>query len=135
MPRGFMQAVYYRDEQSIEPVSDYIDSLPVAVQAHIDWKITLLNALRHDEPGPPFPHSTQVEGELRELRCRFGTDFYRILYRRSGNLFILLHILNKKTPKIPKFDKDIAWSRWADFTTRMNAEKRRPPRAAGHDAP
>lgn len=36
---------------------------------------------------------------------------------------------------IPSRDIEIAKERWADFKARMDAEKRVPPRAAGHDAP
>ena len=34
---------------------------------------------------------------LRELRGHYGNELYRILYRRSNNLFVLLHILRKNT--------------------------------------
>src|SRR5579862_3541396 len=59
--------------------------------AALDNQIDRLNTLGSDEPPPPFPHSSQIEGELRELRCHCGRDLYRVLYRRSENLFILLH--------------------------------------------
>lgn len=59
---------------------------------------------------------------------------YRILYRRSDNLFVLLHILEKRTGKVSEADKQVARERWADFTRRMDEKPRRPPRAAGHDA-
>jgi hypothetical protein len=32
----------------------------------------------------PFPWSSQLEGELRELRCHYGSEHDRVLYRRSG---------------------------------------------------
>jgi class 3 adenylate cyclase len=70
----------------------------------------------------------------RELRCHFGGDHYRILYRRSKNLFVLLHFLAKHSAAIPSADIRIAEARWDDFASRMNERPRRPPRAAGHDA-
>jgi phage-related protein len=130
-----MQAVYYRDPQGAEPVNDYIDGLPPERQEELDATIDLLNRLRPEDPPLPFPHSSQIEGQLRELRCHYGRDLYRILYRRSDNLFVLLHILEKRTKEIPEADKQIARDRWDDFKARMDALKRRPPRAAGHDAP
>lgn len=130
-----MQAVYYRDSAGREPVNDYIDDLSPERQEELDATIDLLNRLRHEDPPLPFPHSSQVEGQLRELRCHYGRELYRILYRRSGNLFILLHILEKRSEKIPEADKQIARERWDDFKVRMNALRRKPPRAAGHDAP
>ena len=59
--------------------------------------------------------SSQIEGELRELRCHYGRELYRILYRRSENLFVLLHIIHKRTATIPDADKQIARQRWENF--------------------
>ncbi|MGH2591701.1 MAG: hypothetical protein ACRDGW_13030 [Actinomycetota bacterium] len=50
-------------------------------------------------------------------------------------LLVLLHAFRKDTGKIPDAEIKIAKERWADFTARMDAQKRQPPRAAGHDAP
>ncbi|MPZ15903.1 MAG: hypothetical protein GEU73_16025 [Chloroflexi bacterium] len=130
-----MQAIYYRAADGSEPVSDYIDTLNPRCQAALDNQIDRLNMLEADDPPLPFPHSSQIEGELRELRCHYGRELYRILYRRSENLFVLLHMLRKTTGAIPEADKRIARERWEDFQARMNAPRRRPPRAAGHDAP
>lgn len=58
-----------------------------------------------------------------------------MLYRRSGNLVVLLHMLRKDTGKLREADIAIAETRWTDFKARMDSERRRPPRAAGHDAP
>jgi phage-related protein len=109
--------------------------LPVDVQEEIDYTINLLNRLTPTDPPLPFPFSSQVAGQLRELRCHYGRRLFRILYRRSSNLFILLHTFEKHTAKVPEADIAIAEARWADFRARMDALRRRPPRAAGHDAP
>ena len=130
-----MQAVYYRDCDGSEPVNDFIDALPPERQEEIDHTISLLNRLFPNDPPLPFPHSSQVEGQLRELRCHYGRDLYRLLYRRSRNLFVLLHIIEKRARAIPQADLEIAKQRWADFEERMNAQSRRRPRAAGRDAP
>jgi phage-related protein len=74
-------------------------------------------------------------GELRELRCHVGSELYRVLYRRSADLIMLLHVFRKKTGKIPPAEIKIAQERWDDFKARMDAMPRRPPRPAGHDAP
>jgi phage-related protein len=57
------------------------------------------------------------------------------LYRRSRNLFVLLHAIEKRTATIATADIDIANARWADFEARMNVPPRRRPRPAGRDAP
>ena len=94
-----------------------------------------MNGLPPSAPPLPFAHSSQVDGALRELRCHYGNRLFRVLYRRSSNLFVLLHIFRKDTGKIPAGDVAIADARWKDFRERMDADPRVPPRAAGHDAP
>ena len=130
-----VQAVYYRQREGIEPVNEFIDGLAPERQEEIDYKIGLLNRLGNADAPLPFPHSSQVDGQLRELRCHYGRALYRILYQRSGNLFVLLHALEKRTGALPQIDIDIAKQRFDDFRERMDRQPRRPPRAVGHDAP
>jgi hypothetical protein len=56
-----------------------------------------LNGLPPEAPPPDFPISSQIDGELRELRVRFANTRYRLLYQRSGNLVVLLHAFEKHT--------------------------------------
>lgn len=131
-----LRAVFYRAADGSEPVDDFIEALgDPARQAAIDLQIDRLNTLTTARPHLPYPHSSQLEGELRELRCHYGPELYRILYRRSHNLIVLLHMFRKSTTRIPAADIQVARRRWEDFKTRMDAPVRRPPRAVGHDAP
>jgi phage-related protein len=130
-----LQGVYYRAADGSEPVGDFIDALDVKRQVALDNQIDRLNLLTPANPHLPFPHSSQIRGELRELRCHYGAEHYRILYRRSRNLIVLLHLFRKDTGRIPKREIEVAEERWRDFKQRMDAPRRRPPRAAGHDAP
>ena len=139
MVRGGTQAVFYRDAKGAEPVDVLLEGLlatqPLAA-AKIDAAIEEhLNGRRPNAPPPEFPVSSQIDGELRELRVRFGRTRYRLLYQRSGNLVVLLHLLEKNTGPVPVRYIDTARRRMADFRARMNASRRRPPRAAGRDAP
>jgi phage-related protein len=131
--------VYFRDAKGREPVNDWLESLlavkPTAVAKIDDFVEEHLNGRRADDPPPGFPITSQVEGGLRELRVRFANTRYRLLYQRSGDLVVLLHGLEKNTGKIEVADKQLAQQRFADFRTRMDAEQRVRPRAAGHDAP
>ena len=130
------QAVFYRDQHGHEPVDALIESLrPVAAQVAIDNAIDLLNGLSPSAPPLAFPHSSQLVGELRELRAHYGRTRYRILYQRSGNLFILLHAIAKHSGAVPTADIRTAKERFRDFKARMSRRPRVPPRAAGHDAP
>jgi len=128
-------AKFYRSSDGSEPVDDFINALPIPERASVAFAIELLNELTDQRPYLPFPHSSQVEGELRELRCHHGRDLYRILYRRSEQFIVLLHIFRKDTAQIPESEKAIARARWDDFRARMSATPRTPPRPLGKDAP
>lgn len=130
-----LQAVYYRDPAGREPVRDFIDVLDDEEQAALDNQIDRLNLLSDQVPHLPFPHTSQVEGELRELRCHYGRRRYRILYRRCERLVVLLHVFAKRSAQIPESEIQVAGDRWSGFKARMDAEHRSPPRAAGRDAP
>jgi phage-related protein len=130
------QAVYYRDARGAEPVDEFIQALPSKRAAKIDDFVQEhLNGQPPEAPPPPFPVTSQIEGELRELRVRFANTRYRILYQRSENLIVLLHALEKGTEAIPRADIELAKQRMADFKRRMDAIRRTPPRAVGKDAP
>lgn len=75
-----LHAVYYRAADSSEPVRDFLDALDDEVAATLALQIDRLNMLSDEMPHLPFPHTSQVEGELRELRCHYGRQLYRVLY-------------------------------------------------------
>jgi phage-related protein len=124
--------VYYRDGSGREPVNEAILRLSPRDQLAVDNDI---ERLAEFGPRLPYPWSSQVNGELRELRADAGPSHYRIFYRRSHNIFVLLHFIEKRVDRLPRPDIQLAEQRWADYQTRMNVPVRRPPRAAGHDAP
>jgi phage-related protein len=130
-----LTAKFYRAADGSEPVNDYIDRRRPAVQLAVDRQIERLNLLDEEHPHLAFPHSSQIEGELRELRCHYGRTLYRILYRRSVQFVILLHIFEKHDGPVPEEDKQIARDRWADFRKRMDAGTRRQPSPIGKKAP
>lgn len=136
---GRTQAVYYRDKAGKEPVREFIVALAASrgnaaakIHEYID---EYLNGLPGSASPPEFPITSQVDGELRELRVRFANTRYRVLYQRSGLLIMLLHIFEKNSAGIPPREIALANERFADFRARMDARPRRRPRAAGHDAP
>jgi phage-related protein len=56
----------------------------------------------------------------------------RVLYRRSGNLFVLLHMIRKTSKVVPRAEIEIAKVRWQDLKDRIEARPRkRPARLAG----
>jgi phage-related protein len=112
-----------------EPVDEFVQALPSKRAAKIDDFVQEhLNGQPPEAPPPPFPVTSQIEGELRELRVRFANTRYRILYQRSENLMVLLHALEKDTEAVPRADIELAKQRMADFKRRMDAIRRTPPR-------
>jgi phage-related protein len=129
------QAVYFRAADGAEPVLEFIADLDAKRRAAVKRQIDWLNELSDAVPHLPFPHSSQVAGELRELRCHMGSEHYRVLYRRSERLLVLLHIFPKRTGKLPPSEIKVAEARWEDLKSRMDAKPRKRPRAVGRDAP
>lgn len=130
------QAVYYRDRTGCEPVNEFIEALPAKKAAKIDFYVEqYLNGQPIDAPPVGYPITSQVRGELRELRVRFANTYFRVLYRRSENLHVLLHVFEKDTRQLPEAEIELAERRFADFKARMDAARRVRPRAAGQDAP
>lgn len=129
------QAIYFRAADGAEPVREFIEHLDPKRRAALLRQLDRLNDLSDAMPHLPFPHSSQVDGELRELRCHMGSEHYRVLYRRSKRLIVLLNAFPKTTGKLPASEIKIAQKRWDDFKRRMDARPRKPPRAAGRDAP
>jgi phage-related protein len=133
---AWTQAIFYRDKRGREPVDEFIEGLSPKRAAKIDAYIEEhLNGRTADAPPPEFPLSSQISGELRELRIRFANIRYRILYQRSDNLIVLLHAFEKNTGAVPVADRETAKRRMEDFEQRMDTDLRVPPRAAGRDAP
>lgn len=120
------QAVFYRDADGRQPVLEYLDSaLALKARQHVIKQIKAMNGLADDFPPLAFPQTSQIEGPLRELRCHSGSALYRIFYRRSASLFVLLHIIRKEGRTVPRQDVELAQRRWREFKRRMDMPERR----------
>ena len=87
------------------------------------------------DPSDWKPMSTIGAG-VREIRIRDAVGAYRVIYIATfADVIHVLHAFEKNSAKVPSSEIQIANTRWADFKTRMDAIPRKPPRAAGHDAP
>lgn len=123
-------------QEGVDPVDEFIESLPPKRAAKIDDYVEeYLNGRPPDAPPSDFPITSQIDGELREFRIRFANTRYRVLYQRSANLVVLLHAFEKNTGAVPEADKRLAQRQMVDFKARMDAGRRVPPRAVGQDAP
>lgn len=130
-----LMAKFYRGPDGIEPLNEFIQQQKSVIQLAIDRQIDRINLLDEAHPHLAFPHSSQIEGELRELRCHYGSTLYRILYCRSRRFIVLLHAFEKRDGLISDADKKIALTRWTDFCLRMDADLRKRPSPVGKKAP
>jgi ribosome-binding protein aMBF1 (putative translation factor) len=87
-----MQVVFFRGAGRLQPVQQFLEELERPEhRAAAEYQVDRLEGLSADDPPLPAPWDEQVEAELRALRVRIAGYGFRVLYRRSGNLFILLH--------------------------------------------
>lgn len=107
---------YYESRAGRSPVKEYIDSLDAGSRAKLARTLDLL-----EEFGISLgmPYARQLEGRLWELRTRQGRNRYRIIYfLATGQTFVLLHGLTKKTGPVSRGDLEIAGSRRDDYLSR-----------------
>ena len=113
---------FYQDALKRLPVQQWLDGLREDIRGRLLANIQLLA-----EHGPTldFPHTSQIEGKLRELRAQIDGQNYRVLYffdeRRVG---ILLHGFIKTTAAVPEADRRMAVARMTDHINRLHAKKR-----------
>jgi DNA-binding XRE family transcriptional regulator/phage-related protein len=104
-----MQVVFFRGAGRLQPVQQFLESLGRAdTRAAAENQVDRLRVLSTEDPPLPAPWDEQVEAELRALRIRVGRETFRVLYRRSGALFILLHAFAERVAGIPEGEMRIA---------------------------
>ncbi len=107
---------YYESQTGRFPVEDFIDSLDAKSRAKVARTLDLLEEFGINL-GMPF--ARHLEKQLWELRVRHGKNRYRIIYfLYTGQTFVLLHGLTKKTGPVPRADIKIAESRHDDYLSK-----------------
>ena len=107
---------YYQSEAGRSPVAEFIDSLEASAKARIARTLDLL-----EEFGVELgmPYAKHLEKQLWELRIRQARNRYRIIYfLASGQTFVLLHGLTKKTGPVPRSDLETAERRRDNYLSR-----------------
>ncbi len=108
---------YYMDARGREPVADFIDSLPIEVQAKI---LRLIDLLADYGVLLKEPYTRQIRGKLRELRITVKSGEIRVFYFAfAEGRMVLLHGFVKKTRRTPIRDIMIAEKRLDDFVNRQ----------------
>ena len=108
---------YYMDARGREPVADFIDSLPIEVQAKI---LRLIDLLADYGVLLKEPYTRQIRGKLRELRITSKSGEVRVFYFAfAEKRMVLLHGFVKKARRTPIRDIEIAERRLDDFVDRQ----------------
>jgi phage-related protein len=98
------------------PVEEFLDSLDLKTRARFRWSMEQLRVRNVQAREPLARH---LEGDLWELREESRTSIYRIIYFFfTGRRIIFLHGFQKKSPRTPSRELELARRRYKDFLDR-----------------
>lgn len=105
------------DDEGNEPVKDFILGQPNRAIAEI---LHVLKLLREFNIKLGMPYVRKIDkSSLRELRIKHSSDLYRIFYfAYTGQKFVLLHAILKRSDRTPKGDIELAKKRMNDYKSR-----------------
>ena len=111
------QVDFYMDTAGNEPVKDFILEQPHGAIAEIIHVFKLLREF-NIHLGMPYVRKIDRSG-LRELRIKHSSDLYRIfLFAYTGQKFVLLHAILKRSDRTPEGDIELAIKRMNDHKSR-----------------
>jgi phage-related protein len=111
------EIIFYETKAGEIPVEDYILSLPVKSQAKLYKSLQILQTYGVETP---YPHTSHIEGKIFEVRVKFSSNQYRILYFIDTGC--VLHGFNKKTREVKRADIKLAKTRMKDYLERKKNE-------------
>lgn len=112
---------FFIEDNGKDPVNEFIDNLPLKVQAKIEADIEYLR-LYNGAARPPKVE--KITDRLWYIRTRADNNAYRTFYfTLTGKRIVLLHIFIKKTSKTPPKEIQIA-ERRLDMLLRREAKER-----------
>jgi len=111
------QVIFYPDKNNQEPVKEFILQLDYNTRHEI---IHVIDLLYQNNVLLSRPYVEKIANHLRVLRVKHGSDIYRIFFFAfKGKQFILLHIFQKKTDKLPENEIALAVKRMLDYRERF----------------
>lgn len=112
---------FYTEASGHCPVQEFLDGLPVKDNARIVRAMNLLEKFGLTLRAPYVKHLTNYD--LWELRVQAGRNDYRVFYfAYTGQRFVMLHGLRKKTQKTPPRDLEVAQRRMKEFLRREDGK-------------
>ena len=95
-----VEVIFYQDEKGICPVLKWLDRLPRRIEAKARVRVESLTENGHDLRRPDADY---LRDEIYELRWRYQSVNYRILYFFHGRTAVVLsHGLTKEDVVPPK---------------------------------
>jgi phage-related protein len=111
---------FYKDKNGREPLSVFLNDLPIKTRAKV---VKLIDLLAEYGVLLKEPYTRQIRGKLRELRVKDNLGHVRVLYFTFiGRRFVLLHGFLKKTDKTPEREIELAEKRMKDFVERYGGK-------------
>ena len=113
------EVIFYQTARGDVPVKEFIDKLITNHQAKI---YAALKRLQEEGPNLRRPEVAHLRGKILELRVRFATNQYRILFFFSEDTIVLLHAFLKKTQQVPAREIERAERNMDDFLSRAGGK-------------
>lgn len=112
---------FYETETGSSPALEFLDSLEPKVRAKF---VSLLELLESNGNRLRKPYSEHIDDEIFELRCKQGSNIYRIMYffYYQGKI-IMTNGFIKKTQKTPKNIIALAKRYREDYLRQMGEKK------------
>ncbi|MBG1245516.1 type II toxin-antitoxin system RelE/ParE family toxin [Nostoc sp. NZL] len=116
---------FYQSADGQSPAKDWFDEQEAKVKARLG---RIFDLLQEQGTSVGEPHVKHVEDKLYEIRAEQNTNTYRVIYfAYTGKRFILLHGFQKKSPKLPKRELELAKQRMKEL---VNQEKNQQEKAS-----
>src|ERR1700693_4438872 len=101
---------FYVEDDGTSPIEQFLDSLDVKTRTRFRWSLEQLRVRNVQAREPLVRH---LEDDLWELREESRTNIYRIVYFFfTGRRIIFLHGFQKKTPRTPRQEVELAQQRY-----------------------
>lgn len=116
-----MEFIFYEAGGGSSPVDKYLDSLEPKARAFVEDSLKDMQG----DMEKLFTHSKHLKEKIYEIKLKFSTADYRILYFFfDGQRIVLVSAFTKKTQKTPPRELKKAIKRYKDWMERHENAKR-----------
>ncbi len=103
-----VEVVFFREDEKTVPVRDWLDSIPTKAQAKCLVKLGRLEQMGHELRRPEADY---LRDDIYELRVRFQSVNYRMLYFLHGRKAAVVSHGIVKEKEVPAKEIDLAVKR------------------------